>query len=213
LTLRVPRPVLVTLAVLLAAPAVCLLGCGEPETEVEQIQRLAERGDVDALAEKADSPDPEVSRLAVRALVRAGKKAQPAIRRAMHSKRPEVREEAALIYPRVAARRDEAQEPLTELLRTDPNAKVRASAVTALGHMTAYEQMEALFDALDDPDGMVRQRAAKAVARIMGRKYELFINGPPEKRRQAIEGLRGDWRNEKDAISRYYERRFKQGLE
>jgi hypothetical protein len=189
----------------LALAAACLVGCSEPETEIERIQDLEKSGKVDALAERAMEGDPKEARLAVRSLSRMGRQAEPALRQTMQKGRPVVRAEAALVYPMVAER-EKAQETLTDHAHKDPEPHVRAAAVTALGHMRAIESMEALLSALNDPDPLVRRRAANAVERIMGRSYELHVNGPEEKRLEAIDGLRQDWNADKDRIRKYFMR-------
>jgi len=185
-------------------------GGGEESTDpvIEEIVRLEKKGDVDALAEKTRDPEPRVSRLAVHSLARIGRKAKPVLDRAIRDERPEVRAEAVLVYPRVA-KRSEAAEPLAQIARSDPQPQVRAAAVTALGQMRAFDKMDALFEALDDPDPLVRRRAAGAVSRILGRTYELYVDGPAEKRRQAIAELRKVWPELAPQIRDYYTRPFK----
>jgi len=211
-TLRsVPRSPAVVLG-LMAALVLLAGGCGGGEESadpvVEEIIRLEKKGDVDALAEKTRDPEPRVSRLAVHSLARIGRKAKPVLDRAIRDERPEVRTEAVLVYPRVA-KRSEAAEPLAQIARSDPKPQVRAAAVTALGQMRAFDKMDALFEALDDPDPLVRRRAAGAVSRILGRTYELYVDGPAEKRRQAIAELRKVWPELAPQIRDYYTRPFK----
>ena len=206
MTLQPSRCVLFILGGLLALAAAAVPGCSEePETAVEQIQELEKSGNVDALAKRAIEAEPTEGRLAVRSLARMGRKAEPALRQTMRKGNPPVRAEAALVYPTVTDR-DKAQEPLSDLARDDAEPYVRAAAVTALGHMRAMDSMETLFAALNDPNPVVRRRAADAVTRIMGRSYELFVNGPEEKRLTAIEGLRQDWSQEQSGIRKYFKR-------
>jgi len=201
------RCIIAILGGTLALTAVGLPGCSEPETEVDRIQELEKAGNVDALAKRAIEAEPGEGRLAVRSLGRLGRQAEPALRQAMQKGNPAVRAEAALVYPTVTSRQ-KAQEPLSELARHDPEPYVRASAVTALGHMRAMDSMDAILEALNDPNPVVRRRAADAVTRIMGRAYELYVNGPEEKRLQAIEGLRRDWKQDEGHIRQYFRRNF-----
>ena len=194
-------------AVLGAMLPLGLVGCGEPESEADRIRRLGREGKVDALAEKIKAADPETARLAVRCLAQAGEKAQPVVREAMDDPRAQVRAETALVYPRVA-KRPEAQKRLGDLARRDPEARVRGSAVRALGQMRGLEQMETLLTALDDPDPLVRHLASEAVSRIMGQRYELNLNGPAEKRRQDIARLRKVWQRWKGTVRGYYRGRI-----
>jgi len=207
-SVQFPHFAIVILGGLLVLAAAGVPGCSEPESEIEQIQELEKAGDVDALAKRATEAEPDVGRQAVRSLGRLGARAEPALRQVMKQGKPTVRSEAALVYPRVT-KRQEAQAPLSELSRRDPEPHVRAAAVTALGHMRALESMDTILEALNDPKLVVRRRAANAVTRIMGRAYELYLNGPEEKRLQAIEGLRQDWNRDKDIVRRYFERKAK----
>ena len=201
------RRTLVIVGGVLALAAVGLAGCGsDPEApEIEQIRDLEQSGEVEALAERAVEGEPLEARMAVRSLGRLGRQAEPALRETMRKGKPVVRAEAALVYPMVADR-EKAQEPLKDLAHDDPEPHVRAAAVTALGHMRAMESMEALLEAVNDPNPLVRRRAADAVERIMGRSYELHIDGPEEKRLKAIDGLRQDWLTDKDRIRQYFMR-------
>jgi len=198
----------VLLSALAALVAAGLAGCSEPESEIEQIQEFEDSGNVDALAERALEAEPEVGRHAVRSLGRLGPKAEPALRQVMEKGKPTVRAEAALVYPRVSSRQ-KAQEPLATISRRDPEPYVRASALTALGRMRALDSMEAIIEALNDPDLGVRRRAADAVARIMGLEYELYLDGPEEKRLEAIEVVRKSWNHTKNFLRQYYERKAK----
>jgi len=200
------RILIVVLGGLLALAAAALPGCSEPESEVEHIRDLERAGNADALAKRAIEAEPDAARRAVHSLGRLGPKAEPALRQTMEKGSPIVRAEAALVYPRVA-KREQAQEPISALAHQDPEPRVRAAAVTALGHMRAIDSMDAILEALNDPNLLVRRRAADAVARIMGRHYELYLDGPEEKRRQAIDTLRQDWNRDKDVIRRYFLRK------
>jgi len=206
-TVQPSRYVIVILGGLLALTAVGLEGCSEPETETDRVQALERAGNVDALAKRVIDAEPDEGRLAVRSLGRLGGQAEPALRQAMKKGKPAIRAEAALVYPTVTSRQ-EAQEPLSELARDDPEPYVRASAVTALGHMRAMDSMDAILEALNDPNLLVRRRAADAVKRIVGRSYELYLNGPEEKRLQAIDGLRQDWKQDESHIRDYFRRNF-----
>jgi len=201
------RCVLAILGGMLALTAVGLPGCSEPETEVDRVQELERAGNVDALAKRVIEAEPGEGRLAVRSLGRLGQQAEPALRQAMKKGKPAIRAEAALVYPTVTSRQ-EAQEPLSELALDDPEPYVRASAVTALGHMRAMDSMDAILQALNDPNLLVRRRAAEAVTRIIGRSYELYLTGPEEKRLQAIAGLRQDWKQDEGHIRDYFRRNF-----
>ena len=194
------------LAVLATCAAAALLaaGCSRDESAAERIERLRASEDVEALAREAASIEPNTSRLAVRALGHIGPRAAPKIQAALADSRSEIREEAVVILPRVSPR--EAAGQLAAVVQSDPSPEVRGAAATTLGHMIAIDEMDSLLAAVEDPEPMVRQRAARAITKIIGREYELHVNGTPEERRQAVAGLRASWPSLEPAVRSYYKR-------
>lgn len=192
------------LAVAVATMAAALVGCGgggDPDTD--RINRLQKQGNAAALEQEVEKADPRVACLAVRALGRIGPQAQPQIEKALQSQHPEVRQEAALVYPRAV--RGTAAPPLASAARTDAEANVRAAAVTALGHMAAVDEIETLLAAVEDPDPLVRRRASEAIARIMGRTYD--FSGTPQQRREMAARVRERWRVEAQTLREYHQKR------
>jgi HEAT repeat protein len=194
------------LAALLAASALLLSGgCGDDEKDASaRIERLRASGNAEGLGREAASTDAAAAAEAVRALGRLGQKAWPQVEAALRDSRREVRQEAAAIYPLVAPAGDAAPE-MAALVRSDPEPTVRATAVTALGHVRALDEMDAVLAALDDADPLVRQRALDAVERIMGKRYDL--GQTPEERSRRAAQVRADWVAQQTFIRDYYRTR------
>lgn len=193
----------------IAAAGVWLPGCGKSDSEAARIEALRRGGNVEALErELADPANVEGGRLAVAAMGSLGPQARPAIERAMRDNRAVVRESAALAYGRVTPPQQAA--PLAKVARTDPSPVVRAAAVTALGQNKVYEEMESLLAALEDADPLVRRRASDAVARIVGRRYEVYLDGTPEQRREAVAKLREIWPGMKPGTTGYIDAQRRQ---
>lgn len=180
-------------AVLLAAAA--LAGCGKEDPERTRIQRFREKGDAKALAQETENERPEVAASAIEALGSLGAKGLPYVEKALQDKRPRVREAAAVAYARAATKDQPALSGLATVARSDPSPDVRAAAVTGLGQAHAVDEMETLLSALEDEDRTVRVRAAAAVARIIGRRYETYVDGTPQQRHEAVGLLRAVWPN------------------
>ncbi len=186
-------------AVLAAAVAGLLCGCGG-DPAAEHIEQLRREGDASGLARETENPDAKISLMAVRAMARLGKDARPHIEKVLKDPRPEIREEAALAYSRAV--KETSAPALASVAATDRNPGVRAAAVTALGHMRAVDEIEALLAAVEDPDQLVSQRASEAIARIMGRRYD--FGGTHEERGAAIAQVREHWRRGAAALREYY---------
>ena len=146
---------------------------------------------------------PAIPRERVRELASRGASARPEIERLLQHPHPEVREEAALAYPRVAI--GTAAPGLARLATEDPETDVRAAAVTAIGHMRAMDEMEAILTALDDPDLLVRRRAADAASRITGQRYD--VNMPPDQWRRTVDDIRALWKHHGDTLRTYHKGR------
>jgi len=184
---------------LVLAAAALLAGCGdEPEGTLDA--QPSETG----ASDKPQAPAPEVLRQRIRALARQGTAARHEVEPYLKHPSPAAREEAALAYPRVTEEERSAPE-LAQLSTTDPEPDVRAAAVTALGHMRAMDDMDAILEALEDPDPLVRRRAAEAATRITGQRYD--VNVPPEQWRRTVEYIRTLWQKHGDMLRSYHERR------
>lgn len=171
---------------------------------MEEIRRIR---DLATLAKEAAGPKVEVARTAVEAMSHIGPVAAPEIRKVMRDSRPEVREAAVVALGRVSAHVPPPADmaALAEASREDEAEKVRAGAVTALGGMYAFEELETLLSRmLDDESVDVRRRAAAAVIRIIGEDVGFKADGSLPERRQAIERIRAVWREHGQRIRTYY---------
>jgi len=201
--------ILVGIAVVLAlVVAGKLLLFGDSETRYAQdpnfarIEKLQRDKDVSALAKEVSGADVEVAGRAVGALGRVGPESVPTIKRAMRDKRATVRQKAATSFSQVARPQDAA--PLAEMAREDESPEVRAAAVSGLYHMRAFEQMESLLAAMNDPDIVVRRRAATGAVRIIGIGVDYKPGDPPAKRRAAIREMRAIWLEQEARVRRYW---------
>lgn len=184
---RVVRPLLAA-----AVMAALLAGCSKGgDSEIAKVRQNQSAGKIEAVARQAESPDTTVARVAVEALGHMGHEAVVPIQKALQDKRPEVRETAVVALAEADPLAQQAA--LAEAARTDEAAGVRASACVALGQVYAFDQMETLFTALEDPDRSVRARASAAITRMITRRYEVYIDGPADKRHDAVQKLRAIW--------------------
>jgi hypothetical protein len=163
--------------------------------------------ETDAAGGKTDGPAPEALRERIRVLARGGIQSRREIEPFLEHPHPAAREEAALAYPRVAE--GTAAPALARLATDDPAPDVRAAAVTAIGHMRAMDEMDAILRALEDPDALVRRRAAEAASRITGQRYD--VNVSPEAWRRTVEEIRALWQNHGATLRAYHERRAPSG--
>jgi HEAT repeat protein len=173
---------------------------------MERIDTLRREGNVEGLARETSAADVEVARRAAASLGYLGAEAVPHLEQALKDSRHEVREAAAVALGRTAA-----ADPVSLLgtaAREDPSANVRAAAVTALGKVRAVSEMDAILGALDDEDQTVRERASAAVTRILGRRYETYLDGSPKERHQAVEALRQAFHSEMEPHVRDYYARW-----
>jgi len=172
-----------------------------------RMEQLRKAGDVEALAAEAQSSDIQTAQRAVETMGYVGKKAVRQIRHALADRRPEIRQRAATAYARAAGPKEAPL--LAEVAGTDESPTVRATAVTALGHIRAHTEMETLLTAMNDDDLIVRRRAAEAVADILGRRYLYNANDPPAKRRESIDVIRSLWTKVKGAVGAYHDEAYK----
>ena len=177
---------------------------GPDEARIDKLRRA---GDVEALAAEIAGADEEAACRAVKAMASVGAKAVGHIERAMQDPRPKIRQKATLAYVRAAEPKQAA--PLAKAARDDESPGVRAAAVTGIGRLCAYEEMETLLAAMDDPNLMVRRRAADAVAHIIGRRYRYNANDSSDKRRASIAVIRDVWAKDKKMIGRYHDHKSK----
>jgi len=164
--------------------------------------RYRRKGDVAALGREVSNSDLKVAQRAVDALGVVGPKAVSEIEKAMGDDRPKVRAKAAIALASAGHRDRTAL--LAKAARDDPSADVRATAVSALGQVYAYNEMETLLAALEDGDVTVRRRAAEAICRITGVDFAFRADDPPEKRRKIIAIVRHLWPKMEPRVRDYY---------
>lgn len=208
--------VLILLVVVLAAGLVWRLttagdgsaASNEPEDpDAARIERLKVNRDVAALAKEAAGPEVEVARRALEAMAHIGPEAAPQIRQVIKDPRPEVRESAVVVLGRVSARVPPPVdiEAMADIAREDESLKVRAAAVTALGAMHAFEEMETLLSRMQHDESVdVQRRAAAAVIRIIGEDVGFKAGDSPQKRQEAIGRIRALWSKNGARIRRYW---------
>jgi HEAT repeat protein len=172
------------------------------DPRLSQVDRLAADGDWSALAGRAASVDEAVAIAAVRALGRGGRGSVAYAERALSDARPSVRCAAAVALAQAGTRQQ--ADAVAGVLDRDTDPTVRGAAATALGRLRAFDHMEHLFAAMDDPDATVRARAARAVERITGIRFRFDPLGPRAQRLKAIEAHRRDWQQLKDHASQYW---------
>jgi len=163
------------------------------DPDVARVEQYRRQGNLEALAAEAGNPRTEVATRAIRAMGTLGPAAVPHLEQRIADARPEVREATVVAWGRAAG--DLRPEVVAAAARKDPSPVVRAAAVSILGQVRAVNEMETLIAALDDPDRMVRVRASASIERILGRRYEVYVDDPPgsDRRRKAVEYVRKVW--------------------
>jgi HEAT repeat protein len=202
-----PRRLLVLIGVGLVMLAFLLgrwlfFGDEAGDSELAGIRQLQEAGDVEALAERVRRADAPVAGRAVEALGRVGSQSLGHIEAAMRDPRPLVREKAATAFARVA-RYDNARS-LARMAAKDESANVRAAAVSGLGKLAAFDEMDTILAAMNDPDLAVRRRAARAARKIACAEVGYDPEAPLAERRVAIERMRGVWEAGKGRAAEYW---------
>ena len=85
-----------------------------------------------------------------------------------------------------------AQDLRGVLAESDSQA-ARADAAARLGQMRDEESMSALLESMEDPDPVIRGRAAAAVRKVMGADYYFRADDPPQRRKQVIAIIKKQW--------------------
>lgn len=191
---------------LLAAGASLLFPGSDPDDNQDEVVRkvheLAAAENVDGLAEQARSKNQRAAEMAVLAMGKVGKAARTHIERAMTDERPGVREKAATAFSQVAVRQE--ADKLAQIAKTDKSANVRAAAISGLRKMQAFQEMEAVLRAMEDPDPIVRRRASLAATKFAGVTVQYDPEGSPEQIRQGALRMRQYWEREKPGLIRYW---------
>ncbi len=126
----------------------------------------------------------------------------PTARVNLQSTDPAIREKAVMSYARAVQAEvmklpegkrvvtKEYSEPLVTMAKEEKSESVRATAVTALGTVKAYKEIDTILDLLDDESLVVRTRAYASFKSIYGIYPSAKPSDPPAQRRDAIRELR-----------------------
>lgn len=91
------------------------------------------------------------------------------------------------------APKPESAEDLREVLEKGDSMQARTVAAAKLGEMRDEQSMPVLLRAMEDPDPVLRGRAAAAVRKIMGADYYFRAGDPPKRRKEVIATIKRDW--------------------
>ncbi len=91
------------------------------------------------------------------------------------------------------SRNQESAEHLRNVLTTEDSREARAAAAALLGEMRDEQSMPELLQAMEDPDPLIRGRAAAAVRKIMGADYYFRAEGSPARRKEVLAIIKRDW--------------------
>ncbi len=101
-----------------------------------------------------------------------------------------------------AAARKEIRRALAASHESDP--QVRAYLLQAVTQAKDWRSLPEIFAAMEDPDAVVRGRAAAAAVKIMGKDYGFRANDPPEKRAKILATIRHDAEALKSRYMKFY---------
>jgi len=213
--IRILIGVAAALALALGARYVFFSG-PSPDEKVDQAraktEALVRAKDVEGLVKEVRSPDEHAAKLAVSALGDLGEAARPAVQEALSDRRPAVREKAATSFAKVAPREQAVK--LADMVKKDESPDVRAAAVTGLDCMFAFQEMDAIIDAMEDPDPVVRRRASKAATKFSGVTVQYNPHASLEECRQGAQRMREYWQQNKlntmKLLTSYYQSLYQQ---
>jgi HEAT repeat protein len=178
-------------------------------------EQLARAKDVEGLVKEVQGSDEHAAKLAVSALGDLGEAARLAVERALADRRPGVREKAATSFAKVATREQAGK--LVALVKKDESANVRAAAVASLDRMLAFQEMDAIIDAMEDPDPAVRRRASKAATKFSGVTVQYYPDASLEECRQGAQRMRQYWEKNKvntlKLLNSYYQSHYGQAAD
>jgi hypothetical protein len=100
------------------------------------------------------------------------------------------------------AARKEIRETLVASRGSDP--QVRVCLLQAVLAIKDWRSMPEVFEAMRDPDPLVRGGAAAAAVEITGLKNGFLANDPPDKREKIREKMRRDYESVKSRYRSYY---------
>ena len=178
----------------------------------QKTEQLVRAKDIDGLRKEVQGSDEYTAKVAVSALGELGAPARTAVEHALADRRPAVREKAATSFAKVAT--SEQAGKLVDLLRKDESPDVRAAAVASLDRMFAFREMDAIIDAMEDPDPAVRRRASKAAIKFSGVTVQYNPDASLEECRKGAKRMREYWEANKlntiRLLNSYYESHYRQ---
>lgn len=95
------------------------------------------------------------------------------------------------------------QKSIAELkneLASGESAMVRADAAVRLGGKGDITLVPELLKAMEDPDPLVRGRAAASVAELIGGNFYFDPNGPEDIRQEALQRIKTHWESYKKIV-------------
>lgn len=213
--IRILIGVAAALALALGAKYIFFSG-PSPDEKVEparaKTEALVRAKDVEGLVKEVQSPDEHAAKLAVSALGELGEAARPVIQQALSDRRPAVREKAATSFAKVAPR--EQADKLANVVKNDESSNVRAAAVAGLDRMFAFQEMDAIINAMEDPDPAVRRRASKAATKFTGVTVQYNPDASLEECRKGAQRMREYWQQNKlntmKLLTSYYQSHYQQ---
>jgi hypothetical protein len=182
--------------------------------ELEAIRQDGINGNIEGLAEKAETYPPKLAKTAIRTMAPQGAKALPTLGSILlKNEKVELRAEAALTIAKAIKKATPAQRPLAKemtkvlitALKEEKEAQVKVAIATAIGNLRDYNNMESVLDLMGDDDPDVRRRAHVAATKIFGRKYEFNPKGTPAERKAAISGIRQAWAESRGHVGPYHD--------
>lgn len=175
-------------------------------------EQLVRAKDVEGLCKEVQGSDEHAASLAVSALGDLGEAARSAVEGALGDRRPAVREKAATSFAKVATHEQAGK--LANIVKKDESPDVRAAAVAGLDRMFAFQEMDAIIDAMEDPDPAVRRRASKAAIKFSGVTVQYYPDASLEECRQGAQRMRQYWEKNKvntlKLLNSYYQSHYGQ---
>jgi HEAT repeat protein len=199
-----PRPW--ALGLVLAA-GLAVLGCDDPTAELDSsdtrqvIDALRECGKTEdeevaaRVAEVVSHEDTMVAAEAVRSLGRMRNRRAVQVLRDVAAgtkdKRSALRQEAVIQLGWQREAKEEALPILREVIKVDPDPRVRAAAATSIEHQRSLVDVALLVEvAENETDPIVQGRAVGAVERLVGLKFGYDPTASKDERQKALERMR-----------------------
>jgi hypothetical protein len=143
---------------------------GSGITDQQKLQTMSDPAVVDRLITELKDTDPDVRTQAASRLGEIGAHAIRPLTEALNNPDAKIRAGAITSLTYIAGQsgsdRQDIIRALVGALKRDATAEVRSEAAAALGSLRVRDALDALIDALKDPDPSVRATAAQALADI-----------------------------------------------